>query len=140
VSAVPARSLRREIQRFLIVGVVNTAWTAAMFYGLSLIFAASVAYTLVYAGGLAFLVMTTPRFVFGARPTAGRRAALAAWYLVVYLFGLVVIRFLGEVLELNRLGVTVGTVVVTSPVGFIGACLLVGRSPRQLGSGRTPSG
>jgi putative flippase GtrA len=132
---VPA-SLRGEILRFLVVGALNTLLTTVAFYLLSLVMPASLAFTLVYAGALCYLVVATPRYVFGERIGAGRTAALAGWYVVVYLVGLGVIRLLEHVAALDRVWVTLGTVAVTSPLSFIGARLLV----RQSASGRTPSG
>jgi putative flippase GtrA len=132
---VPA-SLRGEILRFLVVGALNTALTTIAFYLLSLVMSTSAAFTLVYAGAILYLVLVTPRYVFGSRIGKGRSIALAGWYVVVYLVGLGAIRLLDQVADLNRLGITIGTVAVTSPLSFIGARLLV----RQSTSGSTPSG
>jgi putative flippase GtrA len=129
-------SLRGEILRFLVVGALNTILTTVAFYLLSLMMSASLAFTIVYAGAIVYLVLATPRYVFGARMGAGRSLALAGWYVVVYLVGQGVIRLLEDVAELNRLGVTIGTVAVTSPLSFIGARLLV----RHSRPGSTPSG
>ena len=129
-------ALRGEILRFLVVGALNTIVTTTAFYLLSLLMSSSLAFTLVYAGALCYLVAATPRYVFGARIGAGRTAALAGWYVIVYLIGLGVIGFLDHVPDLDHLGITIGTVLVTSPLSFIGARLLV----RQPASGSTPSG
>ena len=111
--------------------------TITAFYLLSLLMSSSLAFTLVLRRRA-----RPPRRRYAAvrlrrahrrRP---RTAALAGWYVIVYLIGLGVIGFLDHVPDLDHLGITIGTVLVTSPLSFIGARLLV----RQPASGSTPSG
>ena len=112
--------------RFLVLGGANTAFTTAAFYGLSFLVRPSIAFTLVYAAGLIFVTLTTPRFVFGTRASHRRKAALICWYLGVYLCGLVAIRVLTHELSASRGLVVVGTLVVTTPLNYLGARWLVG--------------
>ncbi len=87
---------------------------------------ASVAFTIVYLAAFIYLTLATPRFVFGVRATRRRNVALAGWYVVVYLVGIVTIWLLGS-LELPRAAITLGTVAVTSPLSFLGARFIVTR-------------
>lgn len=115
--------------RFLVLGGANTAATTAAFYGLSFLVRPSIAFTLVYATGLIFVTVTTPRFVFGTRASHRRKAALITWYLGVYLCGLAVIRVLTHDLSAPRGLVVLGTLLVTTPLNFVGARWLVGSQP-----------
>lgn len=118
--------------RFLVLGGANTAVTSAAFYGLSFLVRPSIAFTIVYAAGLIFVTLTTPRFVFGTRASHHRKAALIGWYLGVYLCGLVAIRVLTHALTAPRALVVLGTLVVTTPLNFLGARWLVGsQMPRE---------
>ena len=113
--------------RFLLVGGANTLATMAAFYGLAIVLPTRVAFTLVYAAGLAFVVLVTPRYVFGRRSPWPRRLLLALWYVATYGVGIGVISLLSSVLSAPREAVVLGTVAVTAPLSFVGARLLVGR-------------
>ena len=120
-------SLTGEVRRYVAVGAVNAALTPAAFYGLSHVMSPSLAFTLVYFGAIALLSVITPRYVFRARAGVGLSTAVAAWYVVVYVIGLGVIRLL-EGADLDRWAITLGTVMVTSPLSFFGTRLMVRRT------------
>jgi putative flippase GtrA len=113
------------VLRFVLVGGTNTVATAAAFYGLALVLPARIAFTIVYAAGLAFVVTVTPGYVFGSRSSWARRLLLALWYVATYGVGLGVIALLTSVLSAPRLLVVFGTVMVTAPLSFVGGRLLV---------------
>ena len=115
--------------RFLLVGGVNTLATSAAFYGLATVLSARLAFTIVYFAGLAFVVVATPRYVFGSRTSLSRRLLLGLWYLVTYAVGIGVISLLTTAASPSRAVVVVVTTLVTAPLGFVGARLLVG-APR----------
>lgn len=115
-----------QLLRFLLVGGMNTALTGVLFYGLALVLPPQVAFTIVYVGGLAFVTVATPKYVFRMHTQPWRRALLALWYVGIYVVGLVVVSALDSVFE-SRAVIVVGTVFVTAPLGFAGARLLVGR-------------
>ncbi len=123
---------RAQFLRFLVVGGVNTAVTTVLFYGLALVVPPRVAFTLVYVGGLAFVTMATPKYVFRVRARASRLALLAVWYVGIYLVGLAVVSGLDSISD-RRAVIVLGTVFVTAPLGFAGGRLLVGR-----GTGSNP--
>lgn len=138
---------RGQVLRFLVVGGTNTAATTIVFYVLTTVVSLRVAFTAAYAAGLAFTVLATPRLVFGSVTSRLRRAALALWYLGTYGVGVAIITAL-RATGAPRLVVVLLAVMVTAPLGFTGARLLVGRqrgyvpgagsSPAE--SGSTPSG
>ncbi len=121
-----SRELAGQAGRFLVLGGANTAVTTLAFYGLSFVLAPSVAFTVVYAAGLIFVTLTTPRFVFGTRASHHRKAALITWYLGVYLCGLGAIHVLSGTLSAPRGLVVLGTLAVTTPLNFLGARWIVG--------------
>jgi len=137
------RATSGQILRFLVLGGTNTVVTTAAFYGLATFLPSSAAFTIVYAAGLAFVVLVTPRYVFGSRSTRTRRLLLALWYLGTYAVGIGVISLLTSVADAPRIAVVLGTVLVTAPLGFIGARLLVAgpavSRPGRRRRGREPS-
>lgn len=112
--------------RFTLVGGANTVGTTVAFYLLATVLPTSFAFTLVYVAGLAFVVVATPRYVFGSRSSWDRRLLLALWYVGTYVVGISVISLLTSALSAPRVVVVVGTVMVTAPLSFLGARLLVG--------------
>lgn len=113
--------------RFVFVGGANTLSTTVAFYMLAGVLPARVAFTIVYMAGLAFVVVATPRYVFGSRSSWPRRILLALWYVSVYLVGIGIISLLARTVSASRVVVVLGTVLVTAPLTFVGARLLVGR-------------
>lgn len=123
-----APHLPGQLLRFLLVGGMNTAVTSLLFYGLALALPPRVAFTVVYVGGLAFVTLATPKYVFRVRTRPRRRALLALWYVMTYVVGLVAVSALDAVFD-SRAVIVAGTVLVTAPLGFAGGWLLVGRGP-----------
>ena len=113
-------SNRSSVLRFLVVGGSNTAVTLVLFALLARVIPAWVAYTMVFALGLAYTTVLTGRFVFGAESTWRHSGLFIGWYLLVYAVGL------GLVQTLQALGVdspdllALLTVVVTAPLNFLG--------------------
>jgi putative flippase GtrA len=131
-------TVRGQVVRFGLLGGTNTLVTAVAFYLLAFVLPARVAFTIVYAAGLLFVTLTTPRLVFGATASWRRRFLLAAWYIGVYFVGLGVVSFLTW-LDAPQLVVVAVTVCVTAPLSFLGARLLV-IDCRYRAGGSTASG
>jgi putative flippase GtrA len=113
-------SNRSSVLRFLAVGGSNTLVTLVLFAILARAVPPWLAYTLVFALGLAYTTMLTGRFVFGADRTARTSGLFAGWYLTVFVVGL------GVVQGVQAAGVdspdvlALLTVVVTAPLSFLG--------------------
>ena len=116
--------LGAQFLRFLVLGVAKTAATGALLYGLTALLPARVAFTIVYAASLVVVALVTPRFVFRLRASRARIAMLLGWYGVVYGVGVAVVSALDTLTE-SRLLLSFGTVCVTAPLGFVGACLIL---------------
>src|SRR4051812_39211308 len=97
-----ARQRVANVGRFLALGALDTAVTSAAFYALTGVMAAQLAFTIVYLGGLAFVTVATPRFVFRRTATLARRLALASWYVAVYCVALIVIHVLTDAVDASR--------------------------------------
>jgi putative flippase GtrA len=121
-------ALRGELLRYAFAGAVNTAATTAVFYGLSLLMSPALAFTITYLAAIVILTIVIPRYVFRARPRAAGSVALAVWYVVVYLVGLLVIGALRSFSDADRAVVTLVTVGVTAPLSFLGARVISRRS------------
>src|SRR5450759_761173 len=113
-------SNRPSILRFLVVGGSNTVVTLVLFALLARVMAPWLAYSAVFALGLAYTTVLTGRFVFGAHSKRRSSGLFIGWYLAVYALGL------GVVQTLQALGVSspdilaLLTVLVTAPLNFLG--------------------
>ncbi len=119
--------------RFALVGGSNTLVTLGLFVLLQQWLSPGVAYTMVFAVGLAYTTAMTARVVFGTRPTWWSGAAFVGWYLLVYLVGLLVVRGLHTWWEPGALVTAVVTVGVTAPLNFLGGRVLFQRLPAGTG-------
>ena len=119
------RSARiRELVRFALVGGSNTLVTLLLFVLLQHWLPAAVAYTLVFALGLAYTTAMTATVVFGARLTWRTGALYVGWYLLVYGIGLGTVSLLGSVWAPSPVLTAVVTVGITAPLNFLGGRLL----------------
>src|ERR1043166_3114695 len=138
VSRIPGRhTTSGQALRFVVLGCFNTGATIVGFYLLSGVVSPHVAFTVIYALGIAFVVLVTPGYVFGARAPWSRRALLGLVYVGSYVVGLGVMTGLRDVFDAPRIVVVLAPAAVTAPLSFIGARFLVGR---QSTGGSTPSG
>jgi len=113
-----------QLARFLLVGGSNTAVTLVLFVVLQQWLPAALAYTVVFALGLAYATAMTARVVFGARPEWRTGVCYAAWYLLVYGVGLLVVQLLHSSWQPSALVTSVLTVAVTAPLTFLGGRVL----------------
>ena len=118
------RSGTGEVVRFLLVGGSNTLVTLALFVLLQQWLAPAVAYTVVFALGLAYTTAMTASVVFGARLTWRTGGAFVGWYLLVYGVGLLAVQVLHALWTPSSLVTAVVTVGVTAPLNFLGGRLL----------------
>ncbi len=114
----------RQLGRFLLVGGSNTAITLALFVLLQQWLDPTLAYTVVFALGLAYTTAMTARVVFGARLVWRTALGFAAWYLLVYGVGLLVVQTLHAVWAPSGVVTALLTVAVTAPLSFLGGRLL----------------
>ncbi|TYP89830.1 GtrA family protein [Blastococcus xanthinilyticus] len=137
----PAGSRRTygELLRFAVVGGSNTLVTLALFVLLQQWLPATVAYTLVFAAGLAYTTVLTASVVFGARLTWSTGAAFVGWYLLVYGVGLLVVHVLESRWDPSAVVTAVVTVAVTAPLNFLGGRLLF-RAPPAAGTDPAAAG
>lgn len=120
-----------EVVRFLLVGGSNTLATLVLFILLQRWLTPTIAYTLVYALGLAYTTAMTARVVFGARLTWRTGAAFIGWYLLVYGVGVLVVHGVHTMWHPRAAVLAVLTLTVTAPLNFLGG--------RYLFAGRRPS-
>ena len=120
-------ALRAEFLRFALLGFAKTVATALVFYLLAWILPPQLVYTLLYVAGLVVVALVTPRYVFRVQASHSRVALLLGWYVAIYLVGISVVSLLDRISD-SRAVITVGTVFVTAPLGFVGARYFVGKS------------
>jgi putative flippase GtrA len=118
------RSGTGEVVRFLLVGGSNTLVTLALFVLLQQWLEPAVAYTVVFALGLAYTTAMTASVVFGARLTWRTGGAFVGWYLLVYGVGLLAVQLLQALWTPSSVVTAVVTVAITAPLNFLGGRLL----------------
>jgi putative flippase GtrA len=121
-------ALRKQGLRFVLLGGSNTVFTFVLFAVLAHFIDHSIAYTIVFAAGLAYTTALTGRFVFSAAGSRARTAAFIAWYLGVYPVGLLVVHLVDANGDHSGPVVALAVVVVTAPLGFLGGRLIYHRS------------
>lgn len=113
--------------RFGLLGAANTLLTTLLFYALLLAtLGPGLAFTISYLVGLAYVVILTPRLVFGTAVTAYRRLVLAAWYVTVYLVGLAAVAGIRAEITTDAVLTVLLVLAVTAPLGFVGSRWIVG--------------
>ncbi|MFP5369931.1 MAG: GtrA family protein [Actinomycetes bacterium] len=122
--AVAKGSGRGHVVRFLLVGAGNTAVTLALFVVLQRWLSPTVAYTVVFALGLAWTTAMTASVVFGAALTWRTGAAFVGWYLLVYGVGVAVVNAAHLVWNPSPVATAVITIGLTAPLNFVGGRLL----------------
>jgi putative flippase GtrA len=113
-----------EVVRFLLVGGSNTLVTLVLFTVLQRWLTPGVAYTLVYALGLAYTTVMTARVVFGARLTWRTGGIFVGWYVLVYGVGLLVVQGVHSIWQPSAVALSVITLAVTAPLNFLGGRFL----------------
>jgi putative flippase GtrA len=118
-----------EISRFLIAGLTNTALSLAVFQVLVTFLDPGIAYALSWLGGLLFVAITYPTFVFNVHRNLANALALIVVYASVFVLGLLLIRT-SEALLLNlRVGIFI-VVIITTISNYIGSRLALRVSAR----------
>ena len=112
------RSAPRELARYLIVGAVNTGLTYALLVALMRVLDYRLAYTLVYALGIALSYWTQSRYVFKVPPRLRTGLAFPLIYLLQYLLGVAVLWLLVEAGGLSKEWAALIAVALNVPVGF----------------------
>lgn len=121
-AGVGPRSVTGAAWRFVLAGGFNTLVTGVVLSGLSLVIDPRVAYTLVFAAGVALSTWMAHRFVFGVPLGRAGAAAYVAMYLAVYLIGLVALSVARDQGLPDAAGGLV--VLVTAPLTFVGGRLV----------------
>jgi len=117
------RSVHSSAWRFLIAGGLNTLVTGILLSLLATVIDPRLAYTLVYAFGIAMSLTLAGGFVFGVRMTRRLAARYVAMYVVVYLIGLAVIWAAVRAGAPEEWSGAVG--LVTAPLTFLGGRLVM---------------
>ncbi len=126
INGSPLRTDIGYFLRFTLVGAVNTVVSGALLILIANWVAVDVAYTIVYAIGIAFATSVTSRFVFRRHPTARSRARFMVWYGTVYLVGVAVVRVAGAQAHSSHVVTTIAVLSVTVPLNFLGGRQIFG--------------
>lgn len=125
------RRLSRQALRYLVVGGANTLVTYGIFIGLGLVIPSWIAYTIAFVLGLLWVVFGTSRIVFRHRGSAVRLLAFAAWYLLLYGCGQLLIALIHPHGFVPLLITSGALLVVTTPLAFLGGRFIFDRRTRS---------
>jgi putative flippase GtrA len=114
----------RRLTRFLLIGGSNTALTYMLFVLLSQVIDQLLAYTAAFAGGVAYSVLLTGSFVFGARRRLSTSLAYAATYLLVYGIGILVLELVMRAGVERAVLTGLAALSVTAPLNYLCGRLL----------------
>lgn len=118
-----SRELFGSAFRFVLVGGLNTLVTGAALSLLAHVLPRTLAYTIVFAAGLALSTWLAGAFVFRVKMARWQTVAYVGMYIAVYLIGLAVVALSERVgLDPSWTGLVV---LVTAPLTFIGARLIL---------------
>jgi putative flippase GtrA len=134
------RSGYGQLVRFLLVGASNTAVTLALFVLLQNWLSPTVAYTVVFALGLAYTTVMTASVIFGARLTWRTGGAFVGWYLLVYGVGVAVVQAIHQMWDPSSLVTALVTVGITAPLNCLGGRLLFQPTPADEGDEQRMAG
>lgn len=123
----------QRFARFLVVGVVNTAVSYALYLLLTPLLGYSIAYVIAFAAGVATSYLLSSRWVFDSGGGALRAAAFPLVYLPQLLFGSIALRVAVERFGIDPRIALALVIVATIPLNFLLARLILGRraSPAQ---------
>ena len=125
MTATEGRGVLAAAVRFGAAGSGNTLITAALLSVLSHFIPAPVAYTVVFALGVAFSTVLAGRFVFRVRMSRVQTASYIGLYVAVYAIGLALIaEATARGLPPEYSGLVV---LVTAPLTFVGGWLMLWR-------------
>lgn len=127
-----APGVRRQATRFLLVGGLNVAMSYGIFIALGLVIEPWLAYTSGYVAGLVLVTSMTPRFVFGTQASWRRVGAFAAFYVVIYLIGRLIVALVTPSGLLELLLTSGILLAVTVPLNFLAGRFLFLRPDRPL--------
>lgn len=119
--------------RFLVAGIINTAFTFALYWLLLPATGYGPAYTLSFAAGIVLSYVLNSVFVFRTRVSLKTAAIFPSVYLVQYLLGLLVLWAWVDVLELPAEWGVFATVAISLPVTFVMSRWIL--APRKAGPG-----
>jgi putative flippase GtrA len=105
--------------RYVVVGVVNTAVTYALYLALLQVMDYGWAYTIAFVAGIGIAYALQSRFVFGAAPSLKTFFAFPLVYVVQYVVGGIALRVLVESGIASREIALFLVLAVTVPVGYV---------------------
>ncbi len=113
------RISKNEFVRFVFVGAVNTGSTYVLYALLALFLDYSIAYTLSYLVGIVIAYVLNARLVFNEPLRFSKAILYPIVYVVQYLFGLFLLRFLIDMLGLDKFLAPFVVIILSLPLTFV---------------------
>jgi putative flippase GtrA len=122
----------KRFLRFVVIGVVNSLLTGALFILIARWVDVDIAYTIVYVVGLIFTTVLVARFVFHRRMKVGTVGRFVIWCVCVYLLGVSIVHLAVHDLHESHLLATGAVLAITAPLNFLGGRCTFGVSASPL--------
>jgi len=105
--------------KFLIVGVINTLLTYAIFVVLTFFVATWIAFTFAYAIGLVWTVFMSSKWVFSSRTVPKKILKFSVMHLILFLIGQAVIWFFANQGIRDKLLISAIIIALTAPLSYV---------------------
>jgi putative flippase GtrA len=108
----------RQVLGFVVVGGINTVGGYGIYLLLFLFLSYRLAYSIAYLIGIGVSYLLNTYFVFGQKPSASKAIQYPLVYVVQYIFGIIALTLLVEVMRVNPTYAPLAVIVLTIPITF----------------------
>ncbi|MFX3632159.1 MAG: GtrA family protein [Candidatus Pristimantibacillus sp.] len=113
------RYLNKEISRYVIVGLLNTAITYLSYLLMLMFFSYSISYLISYVIGILFSYVLNSKIVFNTNMTLWKLIQYPLVYITQFLFGLLLMYLLIDKIALNDKVAPLIVSIISLPITFV---------------------
>src|SRR5689334_23236061 len=111
--------LNKEFFRFLLMGVINTVATYAIYFFSMTFLSYTLSYTLSYVIGIFISYYLNSKFVFKEKFSLAKAFRFPLVYVVQYILSILLLRFFVEIILINKSIAPILIVIITVPITFL---------------------
>ena len=110
-----------DFLRFVVVGILNSALTYALYVLLNMVLAYQVAYAISFSAGIFFSAQLNSKFTFKTKLNTWKLARFCFIYFLNFCVGLGLLSILVDYLQWSDVTAPVLVLLATTPIGFLGS-------------------